>query len=285
MRTPSRSAVGRAAAAIAAPVRARQTSCTRASVVAGASVASRAARARPRAGAGRLSSCRERLLQDRAGGDAQARHVRIGGAGHVARGRSSRSRSARRRRARRRAARGARRRARSSRRRAASAACALRCSASTARSASSSASRARRCSPWEPYTRSSRPSRSERELVAVRAVPGESAFEVRRQPRLQLGDELVGVGCARARPVLERRVARSGRAARRARANGSREQLDGRRRDARAPSARLPPAHGPTRRASRRRRARSGFARAARCAVRARASTRGGRLRAAARSR
>ncbi len=44
----------------------------------------------------------------------------------------------------------------------------------------------------------------ERQLVAVRTVAGEAALEVRRQARLQLGDELVGVERARARAVLER---------------------------------------------------------------------------------
>ena len=110
---------------------------------------------------GRACSCRERLLQDRARGDRHARD----GSPPPAPGTWPRSVVAITlcpplEPARGRAARGGARRARSSRRRGASAGWRRVRPRAALRSASSSASSARRCSPCEPYTRSSRPSRS-----------------------------------------------------------------------------------------------------------------------------
>ena len=120
-----------------------------ASVVAGASVAVSASTA-VESGARRGRSCRERLLEDGAGRDAQPRDRSRAGAGHVAEiGGGDHALPAAGELARR-AARGARSRARSSRRRAASAACDRVRWRAPSRSASSSASSARRCWPWEP---------------------------------------------------------------------------------------------------------------------------------------
>ena len=109
----------------------------------------------------------------------------------------------------------------------------------------------------------------------MRAVRGEAALEVRlRGARPSSARELVGVGGRRARPVAQLGLARAGRAARRARANGRRRPSTASARSSIScePVARQLGVPGVERR--RARRAGAHPRDAARCAGRARASTR-----------